>query len=300
MRIVRLIGPSPRLGSCIFTCNNANIGRRCLTPFFDTQQIRNAYEWTRRENMRKAILKSLIITIALLFIAGVVLFALVWNGVLLLNGRAARDYPVKGVDVSSYQGEIDWRILSSADLSFAFIKATEGSSAVDKCFARNFEEAQKTGLAVGAYHFFSYDSSGAAQAENFINTVEPYEGMLPPVVDLEFYGDKEKNPPDKAEVDLQLKTMLETLRELYGLPPILYATEKSYELYLFDGYEEYDIWIRNVITNPKLADGRDWTFWQYTNRARLDGYHGDEKYIDVNVFHGSTEDFQSYPKYRKM
>lgn len=122
--------------------------------------------------------------------------------------------------------------------------------------------------------------------------------MLPPVIDLEFYGDKEKNPPAKAEVDTQLKAMLDALEAHYGCKPILYATEKSYELYLAGGYAEYDIWIRNVITTPTLSDQREWTFWQYTNRARLDGHNGEEKYIDINVFHGSTEEFQAYVQRR--
>ena len=80
-----------------------------------------------------------------------------------------------------------------------FIKATEGSSFVDEHFAYNYAEARKTDLAVGAYHFFSYDSPGAAQAENFINTVAPHAGMLPPVIDVEFYGDKEKKSAGKGK-----------------------------------------------------------------------------------------------------
>lgn len=244
--------------------------------------------------MKNKTLKMSVVAGAMLLAVGAVLFALVWNGAILLNSLPADAYAVKGVDVSSYQGEIDWGILSSQGISFAFIKATEGSSFVDPNFAYNFEEAQKTALAVGAYHFFSYDSEGKTQAENFINTVAPFAGMLPPVIDLEFYGDKEKNPPARTEVEKQLKTMLTLLEQHYGQKPILYATEKSYALYLSDDYEEYDIWIRNVITRPRLSDDRAWTFWQYTNRDRLDGYNGKEKYIDVNVFNGSAEEYAAY------
>ncbi len=246
--------------------------------------------------MKKKVLWLVITTVAFLILLCGVLFALVWNGVILLNGISARSYDVKGVDVSSYQGEIDWETLSSQDLSFAFIKATEGSSFVDKYFAYNYEEAKKTHLAVGAYHFFSFDSQGITQAENFINTVAPHDGMLPPVIDLEFYGDKAKNPPEREDVDAQLQAMLGALEEHYKQKPIIYATEESYELYLSGGYEEYDIWIRNVITKPKLSDQRDWTFWQFTNRERLEGYAGTEKYIDVNVFDGSKEEFDAYLK----
>ena len=246
--------------------------------------------------MKNRFVKLIIISAAVCAVLGIVAVCLVLNGVIILNDAAADKYPVKGIDVSSYQGEIDWETLSEQDISFVFIKATEGSSFVDKNFAYNFGEARKTSLAVGAYHFFSYDSSGKTQAENFINTVEPFDGMLPPVIDLEFYGDKDKNPPSKEYVDGELKAMLNALEDYYGQAPVIYATGKSYRLYLSgdDDYGKYDIWIRNVITKPRLPDGRDWTFRQYTDRDRLDGYNGEEKYIDRNVFNGSAEDFEKY------
>ena len=236
------------------------------------------------------------IALAAVLLSGILVFALNWNGILLLNNPSSQEYPVRGVDVSSYQGEIDWDVLASQNTSFAFVKATEGSSYVDPCFEYNYQQAQQTGLRIGAYHFFSYDSSGDTQADNFISTVYPVENMLPPVIDLEFYGDKEKNPPEQSVVRQQLDVLLHRLEEHYGMKPILYATEKSYALYLEGGYEEYDIWIRNVISAPGLSDGRAWTFWQYTNRARLDGYDGAEPYIDLNVFRGTAEEFENYPK----
>ena len=235
------------------------------------------------------------IAAGVLLAALALLFALVWNGILLLNNPSQSQYPVRGVDVSSYQGEIDWgKLASQNDISFAFIKATEGSSYVDPNFRYNYSEAQKTGLRIGAYHFFSYDSPGETQADHFIQTVEKIDNMLPPVVDLEFYGDKEQNPPEQAAVREQLSDLLNRLEAHYGTKPIIYATEKSYELYLSGSYEDYSIWIRNVITTPTLSDGRQWTFWQYTNRARLDGYQGTEKYIDMNVFYGTAKEFAAY------
>lgn len=125
---------------------------------------------------------------------------LVYNGVILLNNPSEAEYPVRGADVSSYQGDIEWPVLSSQNIDFVFIKATEGSSFVDPYFTYNFSEAQKCDLSVGAYHFFSFDSKGVTQAENFIDTVAPFDGMLPPVIDLEFYGDKEKDPPGRDAV----------------------------------------------------------------------------------------------------
>ncbi len=247
-------------------------------------------------NKRKATIAILIF--AALF-TGVCLIAamLIYNGIILMNDPSDDAYPVRGVDVSTYQGEIDWGVLSSQGIAFAFIKATEGSSLVDPHFSFNFDEAQKYDIAVGAYHFFSFDSPAETQAQNFIAAVEPFDGMLPPVIDLEFYGGNEKDPPSREYVDEQLGVMLDALEEYYGLKPIIYSTEKSYELYLSGNYDEYDIWIRDVYFAPELSDGREWTFWQYTNRERLDGYSGREKYIDVNVFNGSADKFALYPRY---
>ncbi len=224
-------------------------------------------------------------------------FALVWNGVILLNNPSKRSYPVRGVDVSHYQGEIDWEVLSAEPIDFAFIKATEGSSFTDDRFAYNFAQAQTCGLAVGAYHFFSFDSSGQAQAAHFIKTVEPFPGMLPPVIDVEFYGKYVEVPPDKAAVCAELDVLLETLTVHYGLAPILYATEEAYTYFLSGAYADHDIWIRNVKVRPYVSDGREWTFWQYTNRERLAGYTGEERFIDMNVFAGTKEEFFEYPRY---
>lgn len=246
---------------------------------------------------RSVILIIISVVLALIIVAGL-LGVLIYNGIIPLNARADNNYPVRGVDVSHYQGEIDWSVLSGENIDFAFIKATEGSSYVDETFQYNFENAKDAGLSVGAYHFFSFDSKSETQAENFINTVIPFEGMLPPVVDFEFYGGKEKNPPAKEEVCKSLQELLMLLEEHYKIKPIIYATEKSYDLYLAGDFENYDIWIRNVVSSPRMSDEREWTFWQYTNRGKLSGYNGEEEFIDINVFYGTKKEFEEYPRYK--
>lgn len=240
----------------------------------------------------------ILLSVAAAALAAVCVAALlVYNGVVLLNDPPLEDYPVRGVDVSHYQGDIDWETLASqGNISFAFIKATEGSSYVDDYFAFNWEQSQKTALRVGAYHFFSFDSAGKTQAENFINTVEAFDGMLPPVIDLEFYDSHASFHPEADAVRAELDDLIAALEEHYGVNPVIYTSEDCYKLYLAGGYGDCDIWIRNVITRPKLSDGREWTFWQYTNRMKLDGYSGEERFIDMNVFRGSREEFESYGK----
>lgn len=243
--------------------------------------------------MRRMVKRGLIAA-GILALLGLLVFVLLWNGVFLLNNPDRERYPVRGVDVSHWQGEIDWQTLAAQDVSFAFIKATEGSDFVDKRFAANWADARQTGLRTGAYHFFSFDSAGRTQAENFIRTVDSFEGMLPPVIDLEFYGDKAKHPPAQADVRRELNELIALLKAHYGMQPVIYATQASYDLYLAGAYEDCDVWIRSVFTRPRISDGRKWTFWQYADREKLQGYTGEERFIDMNVFCGSREDFLRY------
>lgn len=202
-------------------------------------------------------------------------------------------YPVRGVDVSRYQGVIDWNVLAAQDVTFAFIKATEGSSHQDPCFAYNWAEARNSGVYVGAYHFFSYDSSGDTQAQNFIDTVGMNEGTLPPVVDLEFYGDYYDAPPDKAETRKTLNALLMALETYYGKKPIIYTTPRAYYSYILGGgYGEYPMWIRDVHVKPFVK----WSFWQYSDQGVLEGYDGvqrdqTEAFIDLNVYNGTMSGF---------
>ena len=145
-----------------------------------------------------------------------------WRGWVLFSQEADPDqWEVFGVDASVYQGEVDWAALAAQGVDFAFLKATEGSSLQDVRFAQNWADAQAAGVRVGAYHFFSYDSPGETQADNFISAVPVTAGALPPVVDIEFYGDNLKNPPDKDHVQGVLDPLLERLEEHYGVKPIL-------------------------------------------------------------------------------
>ena len=229
-------------------------------------------------------------------ITGVLLF---YFGILQLNNPSGKTYPVRGVDVSSYQGDIDWPVLAQQDIQFAFIKATEGSSFTDPCFAENFPQAQAAGLRVGAYHFFSFDSAGETRAEHFIRTVPRTEDGLPPAVDVEFYGDKADHPPERETVQRELDQMLSRLEEHYGVRPVLYATKAAYDRYLAEDYADYPLWIRSIAGQPALSAGRAWTFWQYTSRMRLPGYTGREPYIDMNVFAGSQEAFDLFGRGQK-
>lgn len=222
---------------------------------------------------------------------------LVIAGPLRFNAPLPGQYPVWGVDVSEYQGVIDWQAFARQEVGFAFIKATEGSSYTDPAFAANWHNAAQAGIPTGAYHFFSFESAGQTQAENFLGVLSA-EGMgaLPPVLDIELYGDYRWNLPDAKTVREELYAMIVAVEQFCGRKPILYTTNHAYRLYL-EGVPAYNgcpIWIRDVYFWPNLPDGREWTFWQYSDKGRLEGYQGQEAYIDLNVFHGTQEQWEKF------
>ncbi len=221
---------------------------------------------------------------------------LIYKAVVFTSRRALEKFDVRGVDVSSYQGNIDWATLAENDIDFAFIKATEGTSHKDRFFEKNIKEIAETGLVAGAYHFLSFESDGKGQAKNFISSVKKEDISLPPVIDLELYGEYAHNPPPSEQVRKILDEMVEGLYAEYGSYPIIYTNRRAYTLYVSGAYKNCDIWICDIVKKPSLPDGREWKFWQYSHTEQLSGYVGEEKYIDMNVFNGSPEKFEEYKK----
>ena len=233
----------------------------------------------------KKVLKIIIIIAAVLLVAFLTVFILAKTKVIFINEWFVnKNDSVIGVDISSYQADVDMEKLKEQNIEFVYIKATEGTTIRDEKFATNWANAKKAGLPSGAYHFFSYDTPGDTQAQNFIKTVgDDLKGRLLPVVDVEYYGDKEKNPPEKEDVVRELTVFLKALEEKYGIKPMIYTRSEIYDKYLQDFSGEYKMWMSSLYTPLSWNYHGDWYIWQYLNRGTLEGYSGGEKYIDLNV-----------------
>ncbi len=233
----------------------------------------------------KRLLITLIVVVLVAVIAFLAVFVLAKTKTIFINKWFVNEKnSTIGVDVSSYQADIDMEKLKEQNIAFIYIKATEGSSSQDDRFAENWKNAEEASLLSGAYHFFSYDSEGKTQAENFIKTVgKDIKGRLIPVVDVEYYGDKEKNPPVKEDVRRELKTYLSVIENEYGVKPMIYTRADIYQYYLKGEFDEYKKWISSLYTPLSLNYKDNWYIWQYYNRGVLEGYSGGEKYIDLNV-----------------
>ena len=189
----------------------------------------------------------------------------------------ASHYTIRGVDVSRYQREIDWALLSEQDrLHFIFIKATEGRSYVDPTFKDRWPAARKAGLLRGAYHFYKPTQSAVWQARHFVQTVPLTAGDLPPVLDVE---DLDRVP--EAQVVREVGRWLELVEEHYGIRPIIYTSLHWYESYLGQAFPDHLFWVARY--HRQQPDVK-WTFWQYSSRTYVDGIKGR---VDGNVFAGT-------------
>lgn len=201
-----------------------------------------------------------------------------------------KGYEIHGVDISHYQGEIDWDKLRDAmiegyPLRFIMIKATEGSTKLDDKFVDNFYQARENGYIRGAYHFWSNKSSARSQAYHFLDKVHLQEGDLPPVLDVEH------KPADKSVEEFQqdILTWLHIVEDKYHVKPILYTYYKFKEQYLSTPvFEDYPYWIAHYYVD-KIEYKGNWKFWQHTDVGKLPGIKG---YVDFNIYNGSYYDLK--------
>lgn len=205
-------------------------------------------------------------------------------GVCLPNG-----YEVHGLDISHYQGNIDWPALASNKngkfpLCFVFMKATEGGDLSDSTFVRNFDLARQHGFIRGAYHFFTPRTDVAKQADFFIKTVDLKPGDLPPVLDIELLGNN-----TTEELQQKAKLWLSIVEKHYGVKPIVYASYKFKMKHLNDSVlNTYPYWIAHYYVDSVRYIGK-WKFWQHTDVGTVPGVKED---VDLNVFNGTLEDLR--------
>lgn len=200
-------------------------------------------------------------------------------------------YEIHGIDISHYQGTIDWEqlrnngMIEKCPVRFIFVKATEGSSAIDENFNDNFYQAREYGFTRGAYHFWSVHSSGRDQANFFLKQVKLEDGDLPPVLDVEHKAKDQTTEDFKKSV----LTWLHIVENKYKVKPIIYTYYKFKMRYLSDSvFDAYPYWIAHYYVDKVEYKGK-WKFWQHTDCGKLPGIKG---YVDFNIYNGSFYDLR--------
>ncbi len=193
-----------------------------------------------------------------------------------------------GIDVSHYQGDVDWAKVKAAGISFAYAKASDGLTYVDPKYVRNIEAATKAGIAIGAYHFYEPKDDPVAQAKHFVQTARVGSGSLPPVLDVERTPGKN----DPATIAEGAKQWLEYVEQATGCRPVVYASPSYYQTYLGIAFNKYPLWLAEYSSKTRLPRGvTAWQMWQHSQKGRIDGVSGT---VDLDYFAGDAAALEAF------
>lgn len=206
------------------------------------------------------------------------------------NDSGLEEVEWKGIDISRYQGAIDWNAVKRSGIDFAFIRASVGDGSTDRSgedvmFRRNVTMALDAGLKVGAYHYLWAETVEDARVEArfFIKTIEPYNLNFPVVLDFE---DPTQEKLGKSQLTAIAKAFMEELKAA-GYYPMLYAN-KNWLINYFDMNQlsDYEIWLAEWRSSPTYSG--DFGIWQYSSKGRVSGIDGD---VDLNICYRNYSKF---------
>ena len=195
-----------------------------------------------------------------------------------------------GIDVSEFQGAINWSQVKSGGVGYAFIRVSDGTGYPDQRFAANWAGAKSAGVRRGAYQFFRPSEDPVAQASLFLSSIgELGDDDLPPVLDLE-----SADGMSDATVVSRARTWLTLIEEGTNRRPLVYTAQ-----YFWNGIAggdqlgDYPLWVANYgVSCPNLpATWSSWAFWQYTDSGSVSGIFGP---VDKNRFHGSAAELAQF------
>lgn len=197
------------------------------------------------------------------------------------------EFPIRGIDISSHNGIIDFKQLADDSISFVFMKATEGKSFKDRNFQRNFVAAKKAGLKIGVYHFFRFDTPGDIQAINLLHSLRGKQLDLPVVIDVEEWTNPDNELP--SNVIRRVRDMADYLANR-GIPVMVYSNRDGYDKFLSREFVDFPLWICSLRAN---RPEHNWAFWQFSHNATIKAA---KQRVDMNVFNGDSAAWESATK----
>ncbi len=195
---------------------------------------------------------------------------------------------VFGIDVSKWQGDIDWDRVAAAGVRYAFIRVSDGLRHVDQKFERNWAEARRVGILRGVYQYFRPNQDPTDQASFVVDSLRDNGGVgeLPPVIDVE--ADEDRDP---ADIEAAVGEWIEHVQDELTVAPMIYSGFYFWRDHVggVDTFSHLPLWHPQYTAAPcpRIADAwDDWAFWQYTSSGRVDGIAGN---VDLNLFNGDEE-----------
>ena len=185
-----------------------------------------------------------------------------------------------GIDVSGWQGNIDYSEVASSGIEIVYMKASEGTSFVDPYFNQNYTNAKANGLKVGFYHYLTArsNSEAVAEANFFVSTIS---GMTPDcrlAMDFESFGNL--SAEEINEIGL---TFMQTVESLSGKEMVIYSDTSNASNIFGGGLTNYPLWVAQYEVEEPTPNGNwdSWVGWQYTDAGEISGIYG---YVDRDRF----------------
>lgn len=184
---------------------------------------------------------------------------------------------IRGIDVSHWQGDIDWQKVKADGIRFAIIKATEGTAFVDPNFKRNVNGARAAGVRVGAYHYAHPDKDPIQQVEHLLRTMEGLKLDFPPALDLEV-----NHGLSKEQVTHFALRWLSGIERRIGRKPIFYSYTSFIQAYIGAELGSWPLWIAHYDVDRPRENGvwESWQVFQYRSTGRVNGIAGS---VDMNA-----------------
>jgi lysozyme len=232
-------------------------------------------------------IKNIHLSIKVIFAISFLIFVILY---VIDSGLSKQDKRFRpqalGIDVSHYQGNINWSKVALSDISFAYAKATGGETYTDPKFEYNWHHIRTTDIHRGAYHFFFAYDAPKKQAEHFIKTIGKLRKYdLPPMLDIEV-SDHESYKVVGERALIWLQEVEKATKRI----PIIY-TNSSFgrEVLTHPEFSRYPLWIADYepeikkIPSPWKHSG--WTIWQHSSEGVINGIKGN---VDLNLFHSDA------------
>lgn len=188
---------------------------------------------------------------------------------------------ITGLDVSYWQGSINWQSVCQAGYRFAFARASQGATYTDPTFAANVTGAKANGIFIGAFHYFQLAQPAQAQAQFFLSKIKDLKLDLPPALDYE-----DPTTMSKTAAAAALKTWLDIVEAGTGRKPIVYTNANFWDTYIGNPAwaKDYPLWVANWTAGAepyKPKSWSSWLFWQHSNQGTIPGINA---HVDLDRF----------------
>ena len=186
-----------------------------------------------------------------------------------------------GIDVSEWQGKINWKKVSKTNIKYAYIRACVGSYYVDSQFRRNHIRAKRYGIKTGFYHYITARSVSQAkrQARFFARTIKPYRYDLKPVMDFETFGKL-----NKRQINRIALAYLRELKKRTGRQVVIYSdSNNAVNTFTNPKLRKYPLWVAAYgVSTPAIGQWKSYAGWQFADDGRLSGIKDDS--VDFDHF----------------